>query len=177
MENKTLYGIGSRLRHLAYGEGVVIRLLPVAYEVCFTTYGIKQVGKDYDKWEVIEALEAEEAVTWSEAEKGLMRILRQWSDYNEKIQIADKFKNGNVLLQPFDKSLQAKEVPMDTFFNKIVLIRERLRVLEQKLNNHDGLSNADKVELQQYITRCYGSLTTFNVLFQDKKDYFVGEKK
>ena len=70
---------------------------------------------------------------------------------------------------------QSKEVPIDTFFNKIIMVRDRLRVMEQKINS-SNLDNAEKVELQQYITRCYGSLTTFNVLFKSTNDYFVGEK-
>lgn len=90
--------------------------------------------------------------------------------------IAKRYEDGVLVLKPNDPTLQPKEVPIDAFFHKIVMLRDRLRVLEAKLNGHAGLSDADKVELQQYVTRCYGSLTTFNVLFRDKADYFVGEK-
>ena len=75
-----------------------------------------------------------------------------------------------------DAQTQAKEIPLDALFHKVVMIRDRLRVLEQKINAHEKLSDAEKVDIQQYVTRCYGSLTTFNLLFRDEKDRFVGEK-
>jgi hypothetical protein len=79
-------------------------------------------------------------------------------------------------LQPMDQSLKPKDIPVETFFHKIVMLRDRLRVLEQKINSHPKMSEEDKIDMQQYITRIYGSLTTFNVLFRDKDNYFVGEK-
>ncbi len=174
--HKELLGAGSRVKHPAYGDGVIIALHPVAYEVVFILYGIKNVGKDYDQWEIIERIPAEGDVTFSEAEKSLMKILKTWSDISEIVPIGDKWKGGVMLLQPMDKSLKPKDVPVETFFHKIVMLRDRLRVLEQKINSNPKLSDEDKVDLQQYITRIYGSLTTFNVLFRDKEHHFVGEK-
>ena len=175
-ESKELLGIGSRVKHPAYGDGVIIRLHPVAYEVAFMVYGLKNVGKDYDQWEVIERIETAESVSFTEAEKSLMKILRQWSDITEVVTIADKWKGGTLLMEPLDKSLKAKDVPIETFFHKIVMLRDRVRVLEQKINSHTKLSEEDKIDMQQYITRIYGSLTTFNILFRDKDHHFVGEK-
>jgi hypothetical protein len=92
------------------------------------------------------------------------------------VRLAPKWEGGSVVLKPGDPQTQPKEIPLDALFHKIVMIRDRLRVLEQRVNGHDKLSDAEKVELQQYVTRCYGSLTTFNVLFRDERDRFVGEK-
>ena len=90
------------------------------------------------------------------------------------VPLAGKWEGGTVVLRPHDPQLQAKEMPIDALFHKIVMIRDKLRVLEAKLNANEKLSDAEKVDLQQYVTRCYGSLTTFNVLFADEADQFKG---
>jgi hypothetical protein len=169
-------GIGSRVKHPAYGDGVIIRLNVASFEVCFFTYGIKHVGREYDKWEIVEAIPAEEEVSFSAAEKSLIKILKTWSDATEIVELGDKWKNGTMILKSFDDSVKPKEIPIETFFHKIVMVRDRIRVMEQRINSSSVLSDEDKFNLQQYITRIYGSLTTFNVLFKYKDDHFVGDK-
>jgi len=171
-----ILGVGSRVKHPAFGFGVIIRLNIAAYDVCFQTYGIKMVGKDYDKWEVIAAVPAESNVTYTAAEKSLMKILKNWSDISSTIPLGDKWKGGTMILKPDDPDLQAKEIPIETFFHKIVMVRDRIRVMEQRINANKKMSDEEKVNMQQYITRIYGSLTTFNVLFKYKENSFVGER-
>jgi hypothetical protein len=170
-----LLGVGSRIKHPSFGVGVVIRLHKRIYDVCFIEGGIKPVAKDFSV-EVIDAIEPEYSVSFTEAEDALIKILREWSDVTEVVAMADKWKNGMLVLRPGDKSLKENEIPVDVFFNKIVMLRDRLRVMEQKINAHKILTNEEKVDLQQYITRIYGSLTTFNVLFKHKGDQFEGQK-
>jgi len=171
-----LLGVGSRVKHAAHGEGVVIRLHGAAYEVCFMTYGIKMVGKDYDSWEIIDAVAAENTITYTDAEKSLIRILKNWSDISSKVEMGDKWNDGVMILKPSDPSMKPKEIPLEGFFHKIVMVRDRLRVMEQRVNSSKSLNDEEKVNLQQYITRIYGSLTTFNVFFKYKADHFVGER-
>ncbi len=176
MENTTL-GIGSRVNHPAFGMGAIVKLHQAAYEVCFMQYGIKEVGKNYVAWEIVEALPVDSAVSFSAMEDALAKILKAWSDITEVVQIADKWDGGQLIIQSKDDSISSKEIPIDTFFHKIVMVRDRLRVMEQRINAHKVLSESDKIDLQQYITRIYGSLTTFNVLFKYKDNHFVGAKK
>jgi hypothetical protein len=145
------------------------------YEICFIEQGLKTVSKDHSL-EVIERIEPEYNVSFSEAEESLMKILREWSDVTELVPLGDKWRDGVMILKPGDSTLKEKEIPIDAFFHKIVMLRDRLRVMEQRINAHEKMSTEDKINLEQYITRIYGSLTTFNVLFKYKTDNFEGEK-
>jgi hypothetical protein len=107
----------------------------------------------------------------------LMELFREAAGEPEAPPLAGKWEGGVLQLVPGNRTLQAKEVPIDALFHKVVMIRDRLRTLEQKLNAHPKLTDAEKVEMQHYITRCYGSLTSFNVLFREKGDQFVGSKE
>ncbi|MCK0145472.1 hypothetical protein MWU78_07450 [Arenibacter sp. F26102] len=171
-----LLGIGSRINHGEYGKGVVTNVTSKHYWVTFMDNGLETIDLNAD-FEVIEAVEDEvDTISFSEVEQSLISILKRWSDASAITPIADKWKGGSLVLKPGDTNLSDKEIPMDTFFHKIVMVRDRIRVMEQKINSSNNLDDQEKVDLQQYITRIYGSLTTFNVLFKSPSDNFVGEK-
>jgi hypothetical protein len=169
-----ILGIGSRIKHPDYGLGVVTNVTSKHYWVTFIESGLETIDID-SNFEIIEALEGEvDSVSFYDVEKSLKKILEKWSDVSQIVPIADKWKGGKIILEP-GTNTQNKEVPIDTFFHKITMVRDRIRVMEQKINA-SNLDESEKIDLQQYITRIYGSLTTFNVLFKNSNDYFVGEK-
>jgi hypothetical protein len=176
MDQRTL-GIGTRLQHTQFGPGVIVGIKYAVYQVSFIHHGIKEVDKeDPHLDEIIPENVTPEIETLSGVETSLLKILRLWGGLTETVPLGDKWKGGILILQSGDKSIKPKEVPIDVFFHKIVMARDRLRVLEQQINGHKGLSDEDKVNLQQYITRIYGSFTTFNVLFRNKEQWFIGDK-
>ncbi len=175
--DQTILGIGTRLQHTQYGPGVLVGIRYATYLISFINHGIKEVDKtDTNLDEIIPENVSVEIETVSETEKALLKILRLWNGVGEPVPLGDRWKGGTMLLQPYDKTQKPKEIPVEDFFHKIVMLRDRLRVLEQNINSNKKLSDEDKVNIQQYITRCYGSLTTFNVLFKNKEQWFVGEK-
>jgi len=169
-------GVGSRIKHPQFGKGVVIQIRSDAYEITFIEHGVRQILRDYEGLEIIDAVETPgDLATYEKMEKSLIRVLRKFSDLQETVLLGNKWTGGKLIMIPGEEGLKEKEVPIDAFFHKIVMVRDRLRVLEQKINT-SNLTDEEKVELQQYITRVYGSLTTFNVLFKNKEDQFTGEK-
>jgi hypothetical protein len=169
-----LLGIGSRIRHAEFGKGVVTNVTSRHYWVTFIENGLETIALDAD-FEVIEAAEAEvDTVSLFDVESSLVEILKKWSDVSEIVHLADKWKGGKLILEPEDTNLQSKEIPIAAFFHKITMLRDRLRVMEQKINS-SNLEEQEKIDMQQYITRCYGSLTTFNVLFKLKDQQFKGQ--
>lgn len=169
-------GIGSRIEHPQFGKGVIIQVRSDAWEITFIENGTRIIQRDFQGLRVIEAVETpDEFLTYAKIEKSLVRVLRRFTDLQETVPLGQKWEGGRMVLYPGDTSLKEKEIPIDGFFHKIVMVRDRLRVLEQRVNS-SNMSDEDKVNIQQYITRIYGSLTTFNVLFKDKEDYFVGDR-
>ncbi len=170
----SILGIGSRIKHSKFGVGVVTNVTSKDYWVTFIENGLETISVD-SEFEIIEAVENEvDTVSFYEVEKTLKNILQKWSDVTQIVPIADKWKGGKLILEPGTVTAN-KEIPIDVFFHKITMVRDRLRVMEQKINA-SNLEEIEKIDLQQYITRIYGSLTTFNVLFKSPTDYFVGEK-
>jgi hypothetical protein len=170
-----LLGIGSRINHPEHGKGVITNVTSRHYWVTFIENGLETIELD-SEFDVIEAQEdAVDTVSFFDVESSLVEILKKWSDASEVVPIADKWKGGKLILEPGDTALQGKDMPIDTFFHKITMVRDRLRVMEQKINS-SNLEEQEKIDLQQYITRIYGSLTSFNVLFKLKTQQFVGQK-
>lgn len=170
-----LLGIGSRINHPDYGKGVVTNVTSQHYWVTFIENGLETIDLD-SEFDVIEAADDDvDTVSLFDVESSLKEILKKWSDVSEVVPIADKWKGGKLILEPGDTSLKSSEIPIDTFFHKITMVRDRLRVMEQKINS-SNLEEQEKIDLQQYITRSYGSLTTFNILFKLKSQNFVGQR-
>ncbi len=171
--------VGTRVKHPVYGEGIVSRSHLTIYEIFFERGGKMELTKYNADLDIISAPEQEPrtGLTLAEVEKAMTYVLDKYQGLAYAVKMADKWKGGTLDMKPANPELQSKEVPMETFFHKIVMLRDRLRVLEQNINSHPKLDDDDKVQLQQYITRAYGSLTTFNILFADKEDYFKGQSK
>jgi len=171
-----MVGIGSIVEHNEFGKGVVVDHDDDFYTIYFSG-NIEEIGKSYSGLSVLEASEVSGGVDVEEIEDALENVLYKNGFFDQPVKLGDKWQKGKVVMHPHDSGMQSKEVPMETFFKKITSVREKLRVLEQNINNHGKLDEEDKIHLQQYISRAYGSLTTFNVLFAYKDDHFKGGGK
>jgi len=169
-------GIGSKINHPTYGEGVVFGMDDHKYRIFFKEIGEKELGKAYDGFQLLEPAPAQTStVELEDVVDAIKNVFDMYHEVTEIVDLGDRWEGGTMFLQPKDTSLKPKEIPIENFFHKIVMLRDRLRVMEQKINAHTVMTDSEKVELQQYITRIYGSLTTFNVMFKSKKDWFVGD--
>jgi hypothetical protein len=177
MKTESLH-LGQRVRHPEYGSGTVKSISESITEIQFDLGGKRSVAPEQSG---LAPLDAQASVS------GLEMPLKQFVTETVAAAIAElglekpdsvvdqlgiRWHRGKVVLHPADPTLQTKEIPLEVFFHKVVGVRNQLRVLEQKINAHTALTDGDKVEMQQYISRCYGSLTTFNVLFKNKEDQF-----
>ncbi|WP_299582763.1 hypothetical protein [uncultured Sunxiuqinia sp.] len=171
--------VGTRVTHPVYGEGIIARSHLTIYEIFFERGGKSEMSKYNEDLEVLEAPETEPrtGLSLADIEEVMSFVLDKYQGITHTVKLGEKWKDGVMELKPGNRDLQTKEIPIDNFFHKIVMLRDRLRVLEQNINSHPKLDDADKVHLQQYITRAYGSLTSFNILFAEKQDYFKGQGK
>jgi len=171
--------IGTRVEHPRYGEGIIAKINLGAYIVFFEDGGKMEIPKTSTNLTIIESPDEGkiEAVTARELRQAVASVLDEYGSLPAEVELGQKWIGGKVVLHPSGDSLQPKEIPMDVFFKKITMVRDRLRVLEQNINSSASLNDEEKVHIQQYITRAYGSLTTFNVLFAEKEDYFKGSGK
>lgn len=185
--------VGDRVRCARLGEGVVALVdgVPpyVTLTVDFDHQGRHVVEPRQVGLEVVERGEAGRKLLAAaprpavapgrrlddDLAKALRRLLREELGIRD-LPIGERWEGGELVLVPGKSGLQEKRIPLESFFGKLVMVRERLRVLEQKINNHPKLDASDRLELQGYLTKIAGSLTTFNVLFAERDDWFVGEK-
>jgi hypothetical protein len=170
--------VGTRVDHPRYGEGIISRSHLTIYEIFFERGGKLELTKYNPDLSVLSEPENKPRIglTLAEVDEAISFVLEKYQGLSELVTMAEKWNDGLMVLKPGNPDLQSKEIPIETFFHKIVMVRDRLRVLEQNINSHPSLTDAEKVDIQQYITRAYGSLTTFNVLFAEKEHYFVGQK-
>ncbi len=169
--------LGMKVRHPELGAGTVKSISEHVADIRFDS-GLRSLAPEQSDLEPDEALAEVSGLAMpltalvAETVRALVKEMGLERDDSVVEQLAAKWAKGMMLLRPSDPALQSKEVPLEAFFHKIVMMRNNFRVLEQKINSHPQLSDADKVELQQYISRCYGSMTTFNLLFKRDSDHF-----
>jgi hypothetical protein len=170
--------VGTHIDHDRYGEGIVGKVGIVSYDIYFARGGkieISKSNKDYKVLEMAGQSGDSNSIDIEALEKLLTYTLDKYGMLQEIVPLGEKWTGGKLIFQPANPALQSKEIPVENFFHKIVMIRDRMRVLEQNINSNPKLTDEEKIDIQQYITRVYGSLTTFNILFKEKDQYFVGE--
>jgi hypothetical protein len=169
--------IGMKVHHPDHGVGTVKSISEHLADIRFDS-GLQTIAPEHSDLQPAEAQADLSGLTQplstliAETVSVMVRELGLERDDTIVARLAARWQGGSLLLRPTDASLQSKEVPLEIFFHKIVMMRNNLRVLEQKINAHPQLSDAEKIEMQQYISRCYGSMTTFNILFKEKEDQF-----
>ncbi len=178
---------GTRVTHELYGEGIVAKVNAISYDIFFASGGKIEILKNSKDLSSAESL-FDSDTTFSDSSAGssstpidldslasiLDHLLEKHGLLQEEVSLGNRWTGGKIIIQPAKPDLKPKEIPIEDFFHKIVILRDRLRVLEQQINGNTKLSDEEKVHLQQYITRIYGSLTTFNLLFRDKEQQFTG---
>ncbi len=166
---------GTMVLHDRYGEGIIAKVNLTNYEIFFE--GVGKMTVNAESHELTIGDSPADAPAPVQIDAGLLdgmlkQFFEEYAPQPEVVELGDKWTGGTMVLNPGNTELQSKEIPIETFFHKIVMMRDKLRVLEQNINAHKVLSDEEKVNLQQYISRCYGSMTSFNILFKNKEDQF-----
>jgi hypothetical protein len=167
--------IGQSVRHPRYGVGTVKSISEQTTDIRFddATRTVDPVLGELSPAEPSASISGLEIPLKQFVEDSIEIVLGRLGFENPNAVVGalgTRWHKGKIVLHPADPTLQTKELPLEAFFHKVVGVRNQLRVLEQKINAHPTLNDGEKVEMQQYITRCYGSLTTFNVLFAKPQD-------
>ena len=170
--------IGTKVRHPQYGLGVVKTISETTADIQFDDGTKRTVAPEPSGLEPAEAQAAIRGLdvplaqfVQQTVQTAIQKLGLERPDLVVE-QLGTRWHGGKAVLHPADPTLSTKEIPLEVFFHKIIMVRNNLRVLEQKINAHEKLSDGEKIEMQQYITRSYGSLTTFNLLFKEKEDQF-----
>jgi len=159
--------IGAWIEHPHYGLGKITNHKDTRYVVAFQV-GIREVESHEP------GVHEAKAPPGGDPIKDALREVLEEYGLGGVAELAGRWEGGEIIVRPAKEGLKEHHLPVDALFHKVVMIRDRLRVLEQKVNAHKTLSDADKVELEQYVTRCYGSLTSLNFLFKRDEDKFSG---
>ena len=177
MKLHSLY-VGMRIKHPQHGIGVVKSLSEHMADIRFDDE-TRSISPEHSNIEPADTQAEISGLTVplntliAETVQQLISELNLERDDTEVVeQLGARWHKGTMVLRPADASLQPKEIPLETFFHKIVMMRNNFRVLEQKINSHAQLTDAEKFDMQQYISKCYGSMTTFNILFRSEADHF-----
>ncbi|MCX7011488.1 MAG: hypothetical protein NTW86_02785 [Candidatus Sumerlaeota bacterium] len=171
---KPKLAIGQFVEHPQFGRGRVLDYEGDRYVVLFPGADVRKVAMTY---EAMKPLDTRGNPEMDFLKMALREVLGDYGWIETETEMAPRWIGGTMRLIPGKEDTQSKDIPLDVFFKKIIGIREKLRVLEQKINHHPSLSWEDKAELEGYITRCYGSLTTFNILFASRESWFTGQSK
>lgn len=168
------YGMGSLVNHPSFGTGRIIGYTSTGYVIAFKGGESKQVSASFQGLKSVE-MAGNESI--DRVKQAVAEVLGDYGWMDTQLELSPRWTGGTMELIPGKEGVSGKSIPIEMFFKKIISIREKLRVLEQKINNHPSLSSEEKMELEGYITRSYGSLTSFNVLFADKSGQFKGVRE
>jgi len=161
--------LNTLVAHPLFGAGRIVAYEGDSYVVLFKGGEAKRVAYTFD---AMTASQPAGDAQLDGIKQAMREVLGDYGWLDTELEMGRRWTGGTLKLIPGKPDTQPKEIPLEMFFKKIIGLRDKLRVLEQKINSHANLTDGEKVELQQYITRSYGSLTTFNLLFKSKEDQF-----